>query len=168
MQPDELILKFDGLCLDELIKVAESQADAAPETNQRKSEILAGAIATFDELVTTYESDRLLQLKRRDSILNVQIIPNVEKIKIEKAMVAHDVHAQKAQLPELAEADLPSISIDLDEPVNPQQLKRCTPYSYYYENIFNIEDFYVYRGIFKFYQKLYGEAAEDFQRAHLT
>ena len=71
MQPDELILKFDGLCLDELIKVAESQADAAPETNQRKSEILAGAIATFDELVTTYESDRLLQLKRRDSILNV-------------------------------------------------------------------------------------------------
>ena len=46
----------------------------------------------MDELVTTYESDRLLQLKRRDSVLNVQIIPNVEKIKIEKALVAQDFH----------------------------------------------------------------------------
>ena len=47
---------------------------------------------------------------------------------------------------------MPSLSVDLDEPVNPQNLRKAEPYSYYYENIFNVEDFYLYRGVFKFYQ----------------
>lgn len=93
MQPDDLILKFDGLCLDELIKVSQvtetlQKAKLTPADVKNSDQVLSSAISTFDELVTTYESDRLLQLKRRDSALNVQIIPNVEKIKIEKAMVA--------------------------------------------------------------------------------
>lgn len=119
----------------------------------------------MDELVTTYESDRLLQLKRRDSVLNVQIIPNVEKIKIEKALVAQDLHQQKQQLPADQRADLPSLSIDLDEPINTQNMKRLKPYSYYYENIFNIEDFYLYRAVFKFYSGRYEDALIDFDRA---
>ena len=100
LQPDEVILKFDGACLDELIKVAEaSERMAAPGVTpaavKATDKVLTGAISTLDELLSTYESDRLHQLKRRDSILNVQIIPNVEKIKIEKAMVAQDINAQK-------------------------------------------------------------------------
>ena len=33
--------------------------------------VLSGAITTFDELISSYLSDRLTHLKRRDSILNV-------------------------------------------------------------------------------------------------
>lgn len=55
--------------------------------------------------------------------------------------------------------------MDLDEPINPQNLRKAEPYSYYYENIFNVEDFYLYRGVFKFYQQRYVEAFEDFERA---
>ena len=80
-------------------------------------------------------------------------------------MVAYDIQAQKDQLPEEARADLPTISIDLDEPVNTQNLKRIQAYSYYYENIFNIEDFYLYRGVSKFYQKRYQDALLDFEKA---
>ena len=76
MQPDDVILKFDGLCLDELIKVAQvsetlTKAKLTPADVKSTDSILTHAITTFDELVSTYESDRLLQLKRRDSILNV-------------------------------------------------------------------------------------------------
>ena len=34
--------------------------------------------------------------------------------------------------------------------------------SYYYENIFNIDDFYLYRGIAKFYQGDYQESNQDY------
>ena len=60
------------------------------------------------------------------------------------------------------------MSIDLDEPINTQNLKRLKPYSYYYENIFNVEDFYLYRAIFKFYSRRYEEALVDFDRARVA
>lgn len=47
--------------------------------------------------------------------------------------------------------ELPSLSVDLEEPVNLQQIKRYDAHSYYFENIFNLEDFFLYRGVFKFY-----------------
>lgn len=68
-------------------------------------------------------------------------------------------------MPAEQQADLPSLSIDLDEPINTQNLKRLKPYSYYYENIFNLEDFYLYRAVFKFYSARYEDALVDFDRA---
>ena len=92
-QPDDVILKFDALCLDELIRVAKAsevinRTNLSPADVKNTEKMLTMAISTYDELITTYESDRLMALKRRDSILNIQVIPNVERIKIEKAMVA--------------------------------------------------------------------------------
>lgn len=89
------MLKFDGICLDELIQVSRvsetmTRASLTPATVKNTNKVLSEAIQTFDELVVTYQSNRLQQLKRRDSILNIQVIPNVERIKIEKAMVARD------------------------------------------------------------------------------
>ena len=46
-----------------------------------------------------------------------------------------------------------------------QSLKRTSAFSYYYENIFNLEDFFLYRGVFKFYQSQYIEAVKDFEQA---
>ena len=57
--------------------------------------MLQTAIQTLDELLATYESDALSQLKKKDSMLNIQLIPNVERIKIEKALVARDFHAAR-------------------------------------------------------------------------
>ena len=100
LQHDEVILKFDSLCLDELIKVGEaslkqSASGLTPSDTKQCNQVFVEAIATFDELISTYQSDRLLQLKRRDSILNVQIIPNVDRIRLEKVLVARDIQARK-------------------------------------------------------------------------
>ena len=56
---------------------------------------LKHAVSTFDELVSTYMSERLLQLKRRDSNLNVQIIPNVQRVRLEKVLLAQDIARKK-------------------------------------------------------------------------
>ena len=53
------------------------------------------AVSTFDELISTYMSERLLQLKRRDSNLNVQIIPNVQRVRLEKVLLAQDIARKK-------------------------------------------------------------------------
>ena len=64
LQPDDVILNFDGLCLDELIKVSTASKQMA-QTGLKPGDIkncdltLTEAIRTFDELITTYSSDKL-------------------------------------------------------------------------------------------------------------
>ena len=119
-------------------------------------------------MLVTYESDALSQLKKKDSMLNIQLIPNVERIKIEKALVARDFHLARQQLPEEQKGEVPSLSVDLDEPVDAGILEKLKEVSYYYENIFNLEDFYLYRGVFKFYSQDYRGALADLQTAQRT
>ena len=95
-----MLLNFDSLCLDELIKVSQvtrkmSETGLTPADIKTCDSVFSTAIATLDELISTYQSDRLMQLKRRDALLNVQIIPNVQRVRIEKAMLAHEIHRQK-------------------------------------------------------------------------
>ena len=52
--------------------------------------------------------------------------------------------------------------MDLDEPVNKSQLRKLTSVSNYYENIFNLEDIYLYRGVVKFAKQNYLGALRDF------
>ena len=76
VQPDDVMLKFDGICLDELIRVSQvsetiNRASLTPANVKNTDKTLKEAISTFDELVVTYQSSKLQQLKRRDSILNI-------------------------------------------------------------------------------------------------
>jgi len=48
-------------------------------------------------------------------------------------------------------------TVDLDS------LNSMPLFSYYFENVFQIEDFYLYRAIFKFYAKNYTSAINDFE-----
>ena len=49
--------------------------------------------------------------------------------------------------------------------MNTSGLKKLAYFSYYYENIFNLEDFYLYRAVFKFHQHRYEDAVQDFEQA---
>ena len=62
----------------------------------------------------------------------------------------------------------PSISVDADEPCDLTKLKTMDKFSYYYENIFQIEDMQLFKGVFMFYSGRYSEAITDFQSALLT
>mmetsp|Transcript_27456 Transcript_27456/g.24333 ORF Transcript_27456/g.24333 Transcript_27456/m.24333 type:complete len:115 (-) Transcript_27456:113-457(-) len=44
-----------------------------------------------------------------------------------------------------------------------KQAENITPFSYYKENIFSEEDFYLYRGILFFYSGQYEKAKKDFE-----
>lgn len=111
-------------------------------------------------LIKTYESDKLTRLKRKDSILNIQIIPNIERIKIEKNAVARDLFEQKRQKPDV---DYPDLDYNPSQKIDFNALKTLESVSYYYENIFSLEDFYLYRGLINFYQQEYRAAIDDFR-----
>ena len=86
------------------------------------------------------------------------MIPNVDRIKIEKHLFARDIEALKKNSTSEQREELPTLTIDYDEPVDARDLKEMNAVSYYYENIFSVEDFYLYRGIFYFYSKNYERA----------
>lgn len=59
LQPDDVMLKFDGLCLDELIRVSKAtdmlnRPSLTPANVKNTDKALKEAIATFDELIVTY------------------------------------------------------------------------------------------------------------------
>jgi len=56
-------------------------------------------------------------------------------------------------------------------PIEFAPLAKMKPVSYYFENIFAVEDFYLYRGVINFYQQQYKLAIEDFklaQKSHVN
>lgn len=80
--------------------------------------------------------------------MSIQIIPNVGKIKIEKKYVMRQLNINQGkllELPVLKAAELKS-------------LKDAERFGYYRENIFQLEDMYLYRGIYKMYLGSYDEA----------
>lgn len=56
-----------------------------------------------------------------------------------------------------------SLSIDFNQTVDLDQLKNVPLYSYYYENVFSLEDFYLFRAVFYFYSKEYSKAISDYE-----
>lgn len=56
-----------------------------------------------------------------------------------------------------------SLSIDVNQTVDLDSLKDIPMFSYYYENVFQLEDFYLFRAVFQFYMQEYEGAANDFK-----
>jgi hypothetical protein len=99
----------------------------------------------------------------QDSRMQQQIIPNVTRIKIEKLRALRRYQA-KHQLMMHNRAQKKKSSINLlvfnldDDPVD-QQMKdsasKICPWSYYMENLFSLDDIYLYRAVLKFYSEDY-------------
>lgn len=51
----------------------------------------------------------------------------------------------------------------MNQTVDLDSLADIPPYSYYYENVFQLEDFYLFKAIFNFYKKDYKQAIEDYE-----
>lgn len=54
------------------------------------------------------------------------------------------------------------MSIDVNQTVDLDALNDIPKYNYYFENIFSVEDFYLYRGVINFYSGHYDKAINDF------
>jgi len=99
---------------------------------------------------------------------HAQIIPNVTRIKIEKVrMLAYMKKKEKAKYVAELKGIKNVISREYKETQKEivLQAEAVTPYSYYKENIFSEEDFYLYRGIMHFYSGQYEKAQKDFEKS---
>lgn len=110
------------------------------------------------------EAERAFSSISHDSRMQQQIIPNVNRIKIEKvralyrAQEKHKVMEAAAQ--KKKKADLTTFSIEnqeTDKELKEKGLEIC-PWSYYMENLFSLDDLFLYRGILRFYGGFYLEA----------
>ena len=97
---------------------------------------------------------------------HAQIIPNVKRIKIEKLRIMSYLKKKEKDkyVSELkGTKDFPKRDyVEVDQETV-KEAEAVTPYSYYKENIFSEEDFYLYRGIMLFYSGEYAKACKDFE-----
>ena len=96
-----------------------------------------------------------MKLTKGQSPMSIQIIPNVNKIKLEKQFV------------QLAKARRPNDDPTLPELTAEEQaeLEAVEPHGYYRENIFQLEEMYLYRSIFYTYLGNIDHAIADLNRS---
>lgn len=92
-----------------------------------------------------FEKGEHLAIKKDESPMTIQIIPNVGRIKIEKQLVVNKLQPHKEGIPQYT-------------PLTKQEqksLEGIPMYGYYRENIFQLEEMYLYRSIFHLYRQCY-------------
>ncbi|CAI2370054.1 unnamed protein product [Moneuplotes crassus] len=104
--------------------------------------------------------------KNMSTRTHAQIIPNVRRIKVEKLRI---VDYMKKKEKDKYIADVKDVKVehtrDYTEPSSRHKTlaESITPFSYYKENIFSEEDFFLYRAILLFYSGQYDRARKDFE-----
>ena len=109
-----------------------------------------------------------------DSRMQQQIIPNVNKIKIEKQRAIRR-YQQKNQLIEnnrrkKKKSTTNLLEFTIDSEASDLSLKKrgstICPWSYYMENLFSKDDLFLYRSVMNFYAGRYREAISDMRQSY--
>lgn len=108
-----------------------------------------------EEKLSLNPKDQSIKLYKYQSPLCIQIIPNVARIRIEKARAISAIRERKCSLQELIE--------ECKNQEQDEYAADINPISYYKENIFNKEDYFLYRAVLKFYYGDYEGAIDDFK-----
>jgi tetratricopeptide (TPR) repeat protein len=165
--PNETLTLLDKECLIALKDLISALKDQEEEKKEGKKpnklldsrQEMEKVLETLTSLISAVQTNDIKSLKRKDSPLNIQTIPNVHRIKIEKQLVAKEILFQDKSL-----NDMSSLSIDISQTVTADDMKGISCLNNYYENIFSIEDFTVYRGICHFYLQNYQDAQVNFKK----
>jgi hypothetical protein len=112
-------------------------------------------VSQISSIIEVYEKNEHLELKKEKSPMTIQIIPNVNKIKVEKRLVQKHLMDGKSA---------PSEPIDLS-PQERKELESVATHGYYRENIFQLEEMYLYRSIFHLYIGNIQESLADLTKA---
>lgn len=107
-------------------------------------------------MIKIFESDKFSRnIKRKDSPLCIKLIPNVERIKIEKAQTAKDLKLKQLEMTEGEQIESISFDNDAGEISELSSIKLTTNY---YESIFSLTDLYFYKGLCLVYMGQYADA----------
>jgi len=97
-----------------------------------------------------------------------QIIPSSQRTKADKIKTLRQIKENKLQSHEYEEDSIEDEEYDLDIEIEDlgeiEEKEVADVMNYYRENIFNREDFHLYRAIMHFYSEEYDKAIADFQQ----
>ncbi|CAI2363482.1 unnamed protein product [Moneuplotes crassus] len=153
-------------------KSQEIPLNGAEQRNEREiildisldDEVLDLSIKAMDKLIDFFNPQKssfdsttnpIYQFKKCESPLSIQIIPNVNRVRLEKARAVSAIQERKCSLHELIE--------ECKHMKEDDHTGEFDTISYYRENIFNLEDYYLYRGVMRFYNQDYQKAIKDFE-----
>ena len=101
----------------QVTKQINSQSRTAADI-KHADKVLNNSMQILNMLIKTYETDKMTRLKRKDSCLNIQLIPNIDRVKIEKNQVAKDFYDLKRanpNNPDIPELEYnPAIKVDIN------------------------------------------------------
>jgi tetratricopeptide (TPR) repeat protein len=163
LNPHDKIAFTDKECLHAITK-AMNIFKLNLDKEEQMTEIGKLAI-TLTRLTNKDYNNNDVKAKNIVTRTHAQIIPNVRRIKLEKVRMAAYMR-RKEKDKYVAEfkgtKDVPTRDYyESDEKII-RGAELITPYSYYRENIFSEEDFYLYRGVMFFYSGQYEKASKDF------
>jgi len=146
---------FNELLLSEKIEIREFQENINQNPNKE--------VASRD----VSRINKLMQHVTHDSRMHQQIIPNVNRIKIEKYRALLRQQAKRNYIDSCEarkkKADLTSFNMDSNP--QDQELKQngqhICPWSYYMENLFSQDDLLLYRSVVMFYANNFSECIND-------
>lgn len=162
MKYDLLVLEQLSTLIDCSKKLSEENLTGADVKNC--DSLLQTSVKHFTELIKMFESGKLSKLKRQDAPLSIKIIPSNERIKIEKAQVAKEIKLARLEMDSPQEEDdddQQSLSFDHDAG-ELEDLEGLPQVGYYFENIFGLKEFYLYRAVTFIQLKKFTEAISDF------
>ncbi|CDW75599.1 tpr domain containing protein [Stylonychia lemnae] len=177
--PQDKIAYVDRECLSALqIAIQAAQSNQAPpqalpspiaKSSYDVSAFEKGIVSFTKLLNTHYDIEYNTQTTTSANRMHQQIIPNVKRIKIEKMRALRRKRAKDAQINNSMKRTKKIKQRFLLEDASDHQLQmqasQIEPFSYYKENIFGQEDFYLYRGVMHFYTGDYQKAINDFEQS---
>jgi tetratricopeptide (TPR) repeat protein len=160
--PNEKFMQYDYKILLQLLSAVRSFAFTKGDNNEpdeggikEQMEIINNCIQQIGTIITQFEKNEHLKIKKDGSPMTIQIIPNVNRIKIEKNLVIKKLQPHQEGIPQYT-------------PLSKSEEKELEgiPFNgYYRENIFSLEEMYLYRAIFSLYTKNYKSALNDLEKA---
>lgn len=164
LNPHDRIAYTDKECLHAITKAISIFKKNLSDEEQKSA--IEKLTVTLTKLISIDSNNPSISSKNIVSRTHAQIIPNVKRIKLEKLrIVAYLKFKEKSKYIAELKGEKYKVSNNYKE-VDTDLVSRAEdiiPYSYYKENIFSEEDFYLYRGVMYFYAGEYEKARKDFE-----
>ena len=138
-------------CLEMLDRTLEiCQKDVFLQVDVQVTQILLAEpceahINQLGDLIKLFRSGKLKNIKRKDAPLSISLVPNSERIAIEKQLV-EQISNPRIKVGKEITKELHQLPIVLR----------------YYESIYGLKDLYLYRGVIRSYLGKYSDAIQDF------
>ena len=158
LSPNDKVARNDRDCLKSLSMCSGTDVD---------SNAIEKSIVTLTQLINNDKNAYFLKQLHHSSIVynHSQIIPSATRTKVDKIRTIKQIKERKARegIQDDSEEEDFDIDIDVEDQGEIDERAFTDEANYYKENIFNKEDYYLFRAVMYFYSGDYDKARQDFK-----